>query len=67
MELLTVLAAHVDDERERISNPDRTRDPVTGGAVSVTDLHVTLGWAQREHHRVTRLCSVGRNNTRLPV
>ena len=67
LELLTILAAHVDDERERIADPDRTRDPVTGGAVSVTDLHVALRRTQRKHHWIARLSSVGGNTAGLPV
>jgi len=51
-ELRTVFAAHVDEQGERVADPDRAAHPCASDAVAVAHFHVALGRWQREHHRV---------------
>uniref|UniRef100_A0A8D8JCS1 (northern house mosquito) hypothetical protein n=1 Tax=Culex pipiens TaxID=7175 RepID=A0A8D8JCS1_CULPI len=49
-----VLAAHVDDQRQGISDAYRSRHPGPIRPVSVSDFHVALGRTQRKHYGISR-------------
>lgn len=48
-----IFAAHVNHQCQWIADAHRTRYTAARNAITVSNFHVALGWAQCEHHWIT--------------
>lgn len=53
-----IFAAHIDDQRQWITNTNWTGDAMSSNAISIANFHITFRWTQCEYDRISSCNSV---------